>query len=132
MQDDLDDALKVDVLATMLRADQKEAAALVEGLAERLQSVIPDNITIVRAGWVLSSTRPVKQLLVRFDDCHLQIEKDKNGKVTAASIKVVRGVVLKTTKISLDEWVALLAAELSKAAENNASTREALNNLVTG
>jgi hypothetical protein len=45
-------------------------------------------------------------------------------------MKIVRGVVLKTTDISLDEWIKALAAELSKASATNASMKKALSDFV--
>ena len=82
-----------------------------------------------RGGWILSGDRPVKKLLVRFDDVHLGLVKDKT-RVTATTMKIVRGVVLKTTDISLDEWIKALATELSKASTSNASMKKALSDFV--
>ena len=130
MNDDWeDDSLKIDILATALRMDKSESKELVETLATRLQTILPESTTVERGGWILSGDRPVKKLLVRFDDVHLGLVKDKS-RVTATIMKIVRGVVLKTTEVSLDEWIKALATELSEASATNASMKKALSDFV--
>jgi hypothetical protein len=132
MQEDFDDRLQVEVLANLLKMDKAESKQLLETLAIRLQSVMPEIVTIKRGGWLLSAERPVQQLTIRFDDCHLQLMKDKTGTMTASIMKIVRGVILKTTPATADDWIKTLATELSKAANNNAQTREALSKFMIG
>lgn len=125
MQDEFDDALKVEVLTNMLRMGKAESNELVESLASRMQALLPE-ITKVERGWILSN-RPVKRLAITFPDNQLVLTKDKFG-ISPTTTKIVRGVALKTTELSLDEWIKLLAAELSEAAAHDANTRQALNN----
>lgn len=132
MNEDLDHGIQVESLAAALRMGKAESQELLETLATRLQVIMPDTTTVDRGGWILSSDRPVKQLMVRFDDCHLQLVKEKTGTLSARVLKVVRGVVLKTSSTTVDEWIKTLAAELAKAAEGNSQTRDALNKFVIG
>jgi hypothetical protein len=132
MQDNFDEGMQVEVLAQSLRMGKAESKELIETLATRLQAVMPDQTTVQRGGWMLSSVKPVRELTVRFDDCHLQLLQEKTGSVQANVLKVVRGVVLKTTATGLDAWIKLLATELNKAAESNAQTRQALNQFFLG
>jgi hypothetical protein len=132
MDEDLDDGLRVEVLANALKMGKAESKELLETLAMRLQAIMPEVTTVKRSGWLLSSEKPVRELTIRFDDCHLQLVKEKTGTVTALVMKVVRGVVLKSTPTTLDDWVKTLATELSKAAQNNAETRAILNKFVIG
>jgi hypothetical protein len=130
MNDDWEDeSLKIDILATALRMDKSESKELVETLATRLQAILPESTTVERAGWMLSSNRPVKNLVVRFDDIHLGLAKDKS-RVTATIMKIVRGVVLKTSEVSLDDWIKALATELNKASVTNAGMKKALSDFV--
>jgi hypothetical protein len=94
-----------------------------------LQTILPESTTVERGGWILSGAKPVKKMIVRFDDVHLGLTKDKN-RVNASVMKIVRGVVLKTTEVSLDEWIRLLAVELNKAAAHNAGMKKALSDFV--
>lgn len=124
-----DESLKIDILAASLRMDKQESSELVESLATRLQSLLPDSTTIERGGWMLSSVRPVKKLIVRFNDLHLGLVKEKS-RVTATSMKIVRGVVLKTSEISLDEWIKTLATELTKASNSSSEMKTALSEFI--
>ncbi|MBX9769981.1 MAG: hypothetical protein K2X29_01340 [Candidatus Obscuribacterales bacterium] len=126
MQDEFDDVLKVEVLTNMLRMGKVESNELVESLASRLQALLPEITKVERGGWILSE-RKVKRLTVTFSDNQLVLTKDKFG-ISPTATKIVRGVALKTTELSLDEWIKLLAAELSEAAAHDSNTRQALNN----
>jgi hypothetical protein len=47
-------------------------------------------------------------------------------------MKIVRGVVLKTEEVPVDQWVQNLAAALANFAEKNSRTRAALQKFVIG
>jgi hypothetical protein len=47
-------------------------------------------------------------------------------------MKMVRGVVLKTTEVTVDKWIADLAAEITELAQQSSQTREALKKFVVG
>jgi hypothetical protein len=132
MKEDFDEGIQVEALAAALKMGKAESRELLETLATRLQVIMPETTSVERGGFILSSNRPVRQLTVRFDDCHLQLVKEKTGTLNAKTMKVVRGVVLKTTSTTVDEWIKTLAAELTKAAQSNAQTRDALNKFVIG
>jgi hypothetical protein len=130
--DDFDQALKLDVLAASLRADTLQSAELLEQLARMLQAAVPESVRISRSGWFLSKDRPIEELTVKFDEYQYQIVKQKHGTVTARSMKVVRGVVLKTTEIPVEKCIEEILAELERMAAKNAQTRRALNKFVLG
>src|SRR5580692_4399805 len=118
MQENFDEGIQVEVLANLLKMEKAESKELLETLALRLQSVMPEAIRIERSGWIFSGQRPVKKLTVCFEDCHLILEKDRGDNLAAKAMKVVRNVVLKTSSISIDDWLKLLASELAQAAKN--------------
>jgi hypothetical protein len=130
MQEDFDAALKMDVLTAALRMDKQQAKDLLEYLALKFQGCLPESTTIKRGGWILSAERPVEQLTIAFPDCQFQLERQKHGPVSAKIMKIVRGVVLKTTEVSVEEWTKQLAETLSQAASQNSATRDALQKLV--
>ncbi len=130
--DDFDQALKLDVLAASLRADTLQSTDLLEQLARMLQAAVPESVGISRSGWFLSKDRPIEELTVKFDEYQYQIVKQKHGTVTARSMKVVRGVVLKTTEIPVEKCIEEILAELERMAAKNAQTRRALNKFVLG
>jgi hypothetical protein len=132
MDEDLDPTLQVDVLAAALRLDQQEAGDLLEFLAKKLEQSLPQATTVTRGGGLFAKEHPVKEIVVRFDDYHYQINREKHGFPKAKVLKVVRGVVLKTTDISVDQWTEEIAQQLAQLAQRSAQTRQALNKFVLG
>jgi hypothetical protein len=130
--DDLDPALQMDVLAQMLKSSQQETGALVELLASLMESSLPDRTKVTRGGWFMSKTRPVEELTIQFEDAGYQITKNKHGAVSVRQQKMVRGVALKSTDISMEQCINDLMTELSQLAEKHAETRAALNKFVMG
>jgi hypothetical protein len=132
MGDELDRSLAVDVLAASLWMDQQESGDLLEFLAQKLERSLPQNTTVTRGGGLFSKGRPVKDITVQFSDYHYQIVRESHGAFRAKVMKLVRGVILKTTEVPVEQWVEGLAAELAQLAQHNAQTRDALNRFVIG
>ena len=132
MDDNLEQALAVDVLAAALRMDHQESGDLLEFLAKKLEQSLPQNTTVTRGGWLLSKEHPVQEITVRFDDYQYQITRERHGLFRAKVMKLVRGVVLKTTEIPTDQWTEEVAQQLAQLAQSNAQTRNALNKFVIG
>jgi len=132
MPEDFDQALQVDVLAASLRMEHQESGDLLEFLAKKLEQSLPQNTTVTRGGWFLSKDHPVQEITVRFNDYQYQILRDRQGSLTAKVMKLVRGVVLKTTEIPIHQWTDEVAQQLAQLAENSAQTRRALNKFVIG
>lgn len=133
MEDDLDQPLMFETLAASLEIDRRESKTLVESLATMLQGALPDNVTVTRGGWLLSKEKPIEDLLVRFDDTHYQITKDKRlGSFTARSMKVVRGIALKSTEMELSECISQIVKALTQVAEKNTRMKDALRKFVEG
>ena len=131
-QDDFDQSLKLDVLAASLRSDNKQSTDLLEALAGILEAAWPNGTNVGRKGFFLSKEKSVEQILVKFDEYHYEIIKQKHGSIQARSMKIVRGVVLKTSDVPMDKCIDSILAELEKLAESNAEARRALNKIVLG
>ena len=127
-----DRSLEVDVLAAALRLDRDESGDLLEFLAQKLELALPQDTTIVRGGNFLSKQHPVKEIIVRFNDYHYQIVRDRYGSLTAKVMQLVRGVVLKTTKIPIEIWTDEVAIQLAQLAAQSSQTRTALDKFVLG
>ena len=125
-------AMQFEVLAANLKADHGASEDLLEHLAKMLESSYPGGTKISRAGWFMSSKRPVEDLVVRFDDYQFQITRQKHGSVSARSSKLVRGVALKNSDISMDQCIEDILKELVKLGAKNSATREALDKFVRG
>jgi len=132
MENQFDQALEVDVLAAALRQNNQESGDLLEFLSQKLEQSLPSNTTVTRTGWLLSKDRPVQKIVVEFEDYHYQISRQKNGTLSASVVKLGRGIVLKTTTISVEQWINEIAQEIVRFAQNSEQTRKALNRFVLG
>jgi hypothetical protein len=130
--DDLDQALQVDVLANMLKSDRQASADLVEVLASMLEGSLPDKAKIVRGGWFMSKNRPVEELSIQFDETGYQITKNKHGAVSVKQQKIVRGVALKSSEVSMEQCMTDIVAQLTALAKKDSATRAALNKFMRG
>lgn len=132
MMTEFDPVLEADVLAAALQMDNRETGDLLEFLAQKLAQSLPQATTVTRSGTFLSKVRPVKDITVRFETYHYQISRTPQGIPAAKVMKLVRGVVLKTSEVSVEDWIAGMAQELAQLAERSAQTRAALNQFVLG
>ena len=132
MADNNEQALEIDVLMATLRQQGRETASLVEILAKMLEASLPDQTKIERGGWFMSKDRPVEKLFVRFDEFEYQIVRQGKASFSARQAKLVRGVILKTSDISMDQCIAEIIQSCTKSAESSAQTRDALNKFVHG
>lgn len=130
--DETDKALEVAILASMVKADKEQAADQLEMLATMLENALPERTTLKRAGWFMSKARPVAELSVQFDEAGFLIVHSKHGSISAKEQKIVRGISLKSTDISMEVCIERIASELGKLAEKNSATRESLRKFVEG
>lgn len=121
--DDMDDALKVEVVAACLNQGATQTGSMLEFLAAKLGSTFPDCTTIKRSGWFLSSNRPVESMTFQLEELCFEISKTKTGSFNTRVSKVVRGVALNSKEISAEQWISLLAESLSKLAQKDAQAR---------
>ncbi len=132
MENNFDQALAVDVLAAALHMDHQESGDLLEFLARKLEQSLPQNTIVTRGGGFFAKNHLVREVTVRFEDYQYQIVREKRGSLTAKVMKLVRGVVLKTTIVSVEQWTEELAQQLAILAEQSGQTRTALNRFVLG
>lgn len=125
MQNDSDQGLEVELLAASVKLDSNGAKSALETLAKMLEAAVPERITINRSGWFLSKERPISELTVKFDEFQYQLLVE-SGFVSARSMKLVRGVALKTNELSIEDCIQAILKELSSLASRSASARTAL------
>jgi hypothetical protein len=133
MDEEFDQPLLFETLAASLELDKKETRQLIESLSIMLQGALPDNVSVTRGGWILSKDKPVENLLVKFDEIHYQIEKVKGGtSYSAKALKIVRGVALKTTEMTVSDCIAQIVEQVTALSEKNSRMRIALQKFVRG
>jgi hypothetical protein len=126
------DAADVELLAASLRASSSDLSVFVEVLADKLEDALPGRVKVGR--------RPTrflgKQKRVERLECELAGQRyllaARDGVVEARRATVVRGVVLKTEELSLEEWLDALARGLADEARTSESAQLALQRLLAG
>ncbi len=118
--------MQVEMFAASLRADSTDIKAFMEALAAKLQGSLPNQTTVTRHSGLFAKEHPVKEITVALGDNQYRISREKQGPVVTQRAKVVRGIVLKTDSIPLEQWINELAASLAQEAANSASAHAAL------
>jgi len=118
--------LQMEMLAASLRADSTDNRAFLEALAAKLSGSLPNQTTVIRHSSIFSREHPVKEIAVTMGDYQYRIGREKQGPIMTQRAKVVRGIVLKTEQISMDQWIDELAGALAHEAEHSAQARIAL------
>jgi hypothetical protein len=122
------------VMIAALRADRSDVESYTRVLTNTLGDALPDGMVEVEYRRSMSdrvSGRPGQAVAVRVHgrERELELRQGKRG-VDAEVRTVVRDVVISRKVIGIEEWLTLLAEELSKLAERDAAAREALSRLL--
>ena len=126
MHDELGEPLQMEMLAASLRADSTDVKAFLEALASKLSGSLPNQTTVTRHSGLFSREHPVKEINVSLGDFQYKISRERQGPVMTQRAKVVRGIVLKTEQIPMEQWIEDLASGLAQIAASNAQARSAL------
>jgi hypothetical protein len=126
MHDEVDRPLQMEILAASLRADTTDLKAFLEALAVKLEGSLPNQTTVTRHSSIFSREHPVKEINVTLGDYQYRISRERQGPIITQRAKVVRGIVLKTDPIPLEQWIEELAAALAEVAASNSQARIAL------
>jgi hypothetical protein len=119
------DDLGFDLLAASLRADAGDLRAFAEALAVKLEQALPDHTRVERRGGFLSREHPVRSIAITFGDVCYRLEVD-GGRLDPCRQKEVRGIVLHTDALALEEWIDGLSQELTALAASSEQARAAL------
>ncbi len=117
MNDELGEPMQVEMLAASLRASSTDLKAFMEALAVKLEGSLRG---------MFSREHPVKEVTVNLGNFQYRISRERQGPLLTQRAKVVRGIVLKTDQISMDQWINELAQGLAEEAVHSAQARSAL------
>jgi hypothetical protein len=124
------------MMIAALRADRSDVESYTRVLTHTLGDALPDGMVEVeyrRSMGDRVSGRQGQPVAIRVHgkDRDLELRQGKRG-VDAEVRTIVRDVTISRKAIGIDEWLTLLAEELSKLAERDAAAREALSRLLGG
>jgi hypothetical protein len=131
-----DDALSLEMVTAALRLDSNDVAIYASVLTKSLSEALPPEYVSVERERSMADRmkgRPgeVSKVAVRLGDQVMTLAV-KNGRPVAEIGREVRGVVLSTKVVPLQQWAAALASALMAHAEDNAQAAQALRRLVLG
>ena len=126
MNDELSEPLRMEMFAASLRADSTDVKAFLEALATKLEGSLPNQTIVTRHSGLFSREHPVKDITVTLGEYQYRISRERQGPLLALRAKVVRGIVLKTEQLPVEQWIDELAGGLAQTAAQSAQARAAL------
>ena len=108
-------------LAASIAVDSKAVHAGFDRLLATFRETLPDETTVYESGVFVKKPHAFDVALGEHT-----FRLTRNGaKLVAQRITTVRGIILKTETLSLQEWITQLAETLSQMASASAAAREA-------
>lgn len=120
-----------DLVAANLRADTTDLVAFVEALAVKLEGALPGDVAVERSGGGLlgRGQRQVRRIAVTMEGGRYDLERD-GSQIQTSRCNEVRGIVIKSERLGLDEWIDALSHELADRARQSEQSRAALQRLL--
>ncbi|HEX5192670.1 MAG TPA: hypothetical protein VFW09_07690 [Solirubrobacteraceae bacterium] len=126
--DQPDPGLDIELVTASLRADASDLGAFVEALAVKLEQALPNGVRVDRRGGLFGAKK-VRQISVDAGDTRLRLDRD-GAAVDTSRARLSGGIVLKTERVEIDEWLRELGRALAEQARRSAVTREALERML--
>jgi hypothetical protein len=119
-----------DLVAASLRADTTDLNAFVEALAVKLEGALPDSVRVDRkGGGLLSREKRVRRISIGMDEARYDLERVGES-IQTSRCNEVRGIVIKSERLGLDEWIDALSRELTQRAQQSERSMLALQRLL--
>ncbi|MGH9065527.1 MAG: hypothetical protein ACRD0L_16460 [Acidimicrobiales bacterium] len=122
--------LDLDLLTASLRADASDNDTFFEVLGAKLSSALGERVSLEREGGFRRKDHRVRAVVVDLGDNVMTATREK-GRIACQARRSVRGIVLRTEELGFDEWLGRLAQALGEEAKRSATTRAALQSLLT-
>jgi hypothetical protein len=126
---DQSDSLDLDLLAASFRADLSDVGAFVEGLAVKLEDLLPTRVRVERKRAGFRGPKLVQRIEFDSGDRRLELRYDGRSIDTRCS-RLSGGIVLKNESVDIDAWLQALGESLASEAQRSATTRQALERLL--
>jgi hypothetical protein len=125
----------IELLAAALRADSTDLEVYSRVLTTSLADALPAGMVEVDRDQSMRDRlagRPgvVRSLRIGFGEISLELVRGKSGTPVARAARAVRGVVISSREVTIDEWTRLLADQLASQARDSAAARAALSKLL--
>ena len=125
-----DDSLDLDLLASSLRADDGDVRVLLRALVTRLAGALGERLEIERTGRFRKSDE-IRRVSIRLGDDQLDAVVAR-GSLECTISRSSGGIRIRSSRVTLDEWLRRLLGALRDEAATTQATRLALESLVIG
>ena len=107
-------------LSQQYAADQRDFLPL---LARLLKDALPSEVQLIESGFFKKTLRGV---VLTHGESRFTLEDPGQGALEASHTRVVRGIALKTDRLSIEEWLELVSQMLEESAKTSANARSAM------
>lgn len=126
MQNEPSQSMQVELYAASLRADYTDAGAFLEALAVKFEGALPSHTKVTRSTRLFTRERPVKEMVVTLGDFQYRIGRERQGPLLAQRSHFVRGIVLSSEQVPVEQWIEEVAIALAQLAAHNQQAHMAL------
>jgi signal transduction histidine kinase len=126
MQNEPSQSMQVELYAASLRSDYSDASAFLEALAAKFEGALPTHTKVTRRSSLFSRERPIQQIAVTLGEFQYRIGRDRSGPLLAQRSHFVRGIVLSSEQIPVEQWIEEVAEALAQLAAHNQQAHMAL------
>lgn len=120
----------LDLLAANLRADAADAGQFVEGLAVKLEAMLPGRVTVRRSRRGMFGPKLVQRISVDGPDARLEMLRGEHDAMTMRRARISGGIVLRSEDVEADTWLNELGTVVAAEAQRSEQTRQALERLL--
>jgi hypothetical protein len=122
--------LDIDLLAASLRADSGDVGAFVEGLAAKLEEILPGRVNVQRGRAKMFGPKLVRKIAIDAADERLELTRSEHNVIETQRCRVSGGIVLKSEPVGTDVWMHAVGEALAAEAQRSEQTRQALERLL--
>jgi hypothetical protein len=126
MQNEPSQSMQVELYAASLRADYTDVNAFLEALVMKFEGALPSHTRVTRHASLFSRERPIKEIAVTLGEFQYRMGKERQGPLLAQRSHFVRGIVLGSEQISVEQWIEEIAEALAQFAGHNQQAHLAL------
>jgi hypothetical protein len=117
--------LDLELVAASFREDLGDVNAFVEGLAAKLEDLLPTRVRVDRKRAGFRGPKLVQRIEFDAGDRRLELRYDGRT-VQAVGARLSGGIVLKSEAMSVEQWLDALGQAVTDEAQRSATTRQAL------
>lgn len=118
--------LQVEMLAASLLASYTDVKTFLETLAFKFEGSLPSHTRVIRHKSFFSRERPVKEIIVTLGDYQYRLSREQQGPLAAQRAHVVRGIIIGTEPLSVEQWINAIAEALAQLSASSTLDHAAL------